>query len=71
MVTQGPRGVERALSQRSHHQPNNHQGPVLPPHTPTPLETSRVSRLLRTKAGSQWVRQGKLLYLVEAPSPLE
>lgn len=32
MVTQGPRGAERVLSQRSQDQPNHHQGPVPLPH---------------------------------------
>ena len=50
MVTQGPRGTETALSQRSKDQPNHHQGSVLLPHTPK-QETTWVLRLLRSKAG--------------------
>lgn len=58
MVTQGPRGTERALSQRSKDQPNRHQGSVLLPHTPK-LETAWGLRLLRSKAGTSVGKVGQ------------
>lgn len=72
MVTQGPRGAERVLSQRSQDQPNHHQGPVLLPHPlPENWKLHGFRGYSDLKLESQRVKWGKLLNLVEAQSPLE